>query len=41
MDKDAELGNSVVEEAPTTPYQLVLQDNEYENERRPGSETKM
>lgn len=39
--KDAELGNSVVEEADKKPYQLICQENEYENERRPESETKM
>lgn len=39
--KDAELGDSVVEEAGKKPYQLICQENEYENERRPESETKM
>lgn len=39
--KDAELGNSVVEEADKKPYRLICQENEYENERRPESETKM
>lgn len=39
--KDAELGDSVVEEADKKPYQLICQENEYENERRPESETKM
>uniref|UniRef100_A0A3Q3J942 Amino acid transporter n=1 Tax=Monopterus albus TaxID=43700 RepID=A0A3Q3J942_MONAL len=41
LNKDAELGNSVVEEADMKPYQLVLQENEYENERPANSETKM
>lgn len=41
LNKDAELGNSVVEEADKKPYQLVLQENEYENERPANSETKM
>lgn len=39
--KDAELGNSVLEEADKKPYQLICQENEYETERRPDSETKM
>lgn len=39
--KDAELGDSVVEEADKKPYQLICQENEYENERRPDTETKM
>lgn len=41
QNKDAELGNSVVEEADKKPYQLICQENEYENERHPDSETKM
>ncbi|XP_076158730.1 solute carrier family 1 member 3b [Alosa pseudoharengus] len=40
--KDAEVGNSVVEENEMKkPYQLITQENEYENERPPDSETKM
>lgn len=40
--KDAEMGNSVVEENEMKkPYQLISQENEYENERPPDSETKM
>uniref|UniRef100_A0A671VCD8 Amino acid transporter n=1 Tax=Sparus aurata TaxID=8175 RepID=A0A671VCD8_SPAAU len=39
--KDPEFGNSVVEEADKKPYQLICQENEYENERRPDNETKM
>uniref|UniRef100_A0A8C4HAX8 Amino acid transporter n=1 Tax=Dicentrarchus labrax TaxID=13489 RepID=A0A8C4HAX8_DICLA len=39
--KDPEVGNSVVEEANKKPYQLISQENEYENERPPHSETKM
>ncbi|KAG8011968.1 Excitatory amino acid transporter 1, partial [Nibea albiflora] len=39
--KDPEVGNSVVEEADKKPYQLICQENEYENERPPDSETKM
>ncbi|KAG5261812.1 hypothetical protein AALO_G00288670 [Alosa alosa] len=40
--KDAEMGNSVVEENEMKkPYQLITQENEYENERPPDSETKM
>lgn len=40
-DKDPEVGNSVVEEADKKPYQLICQENEYENERPVDSETKM
>ncbi|KAI9521872.1 Excitatory amino acid transporter 1 [Dissostichus eleginoides] len=39
--KDPEVGNSVVEEADKKPYQLICQENEYENERPADSETKM
>ena len=40
--KDAEMGNSVVEEKEMKkPYQLITQENEYENEKPPDSETKM
>uniref|UniRef100_A0A3Q3G2V6 Amino acid transporter n=1 Tax=Labrus bergylta TaxID=56723 RepID=A0A3Q3G2V6_9LABR len=39
--KDPEAGNSVVEEADKKPYQLICQENEYENERPAASETKM
>uniref|UniRef100_A0A1A8KLH9 Amino acid transporter n=1 Tax=Nothobranchius kuhntae TaxID=321403 RepID=A0A1A8KLH9_NOTKU len=39
--KDTEMGNSVVEEADKKPYQLISQENEYENERPADSETKM
>ncbi|KAF3695730.1 Excitatory amino acid transporter 1 [Channa argus] len=39
--KDPEVGNSVVEEADKKPYQLICQENEYENERPVDSETKM
>ncbi|XP_058492864.1 excitatory amino acid transporter 1-like [Solea solea] len=39
--KDPEVGNSVVEEADKKPYQLIRQENEYENERPSDSETKM
>uniref|UniRef100_A0A1A7X546 Amino acid transporter n=1 Tax=Iconisemion striatum TaxID=60296 RepID=A0A1A7X546_9TELE len=39
--KDPEVGNSVVEEADKKPYQLISQENEYENERPADSETKM
>ncbi|XP_067378289.1 solute carrier family 1 member 3a isoform X1 [Channa argus] len=39
--KDPEVGNSVVEEADKKPYQLICQENEYENERPVDSETKI
>ncbi|XP_075955288.1 solute carrier family 1 member 3a isoform X4 [Anarhichas minor] len=39
--KDPEVGNSVVEEADKTPYQLIRQENEYDTERHADSETKM
>ncbi|XP_070689532.1 solute carrier family 1 member 3a [Pempheris klunzingeri] len=39
--KDPEVANSVVEEADKKSYQLICQENEYENERRVDSETKM
>ncbi|KAG7223444.1 hypothetical protein INR49_015547 [Caranx melampygus] len=41
QNKDPEVGNSVVEEADKKPYQLICQENEYENERPADSETKM
>ncbi|KAL0979829.1 hypothetical protein UPYG_G00190340 [Umbra pygmaea] len=41
QSKDAEMGNSVVEEKDNKPYQLITQENEYESEKRPDSETKM
>lgn len=41
QNKDPEVGNSVVEEADKKPYQLIRQENEYENERPADSETKM
>ncbi|KAM9857811.1 solute carrier family 1 member 3a [Aulostomus maculatus] len=41
QNKDPEVGNSVVEEADKKPYQLIGQENEYENERPADSETKM
>ena len=39
--KDPEAGNSVVEEANKKPYQLINQENEYENEKPANSETNM
>lgn len=39
--KDPEVANSVVEEANKKPYQLICQENEYENEKTVNSETKM
>lgn len=39
--KDPEVGNAVVEEADKKPYQLIGQENEYENEHTVNSETKM
>ncbi|KAM9810617.1 solute carrier family 1 member 3a [Neosynchiropus ocellatus] len=39
--KDPEVGNSVVEESDKKPYQLIKQENEYENERPADTETKM
>ncbi|KAI3372799.1 hypothetical protein L3Q82_023262 [Scortum barcoo] len=41
QNKDPEVGNSVLEEADKKPYQLICQENEYENERPADSETKM
>ncbi|GAA6223211.1 excitatory amino acid transporter 1-like [Lates japonicus] len=41
QNKDPEVGNSVVEEADKKPYQLICQENEYENERPADTETKM
>ncbi|KAM3611278.1 uncharacterized protein V6R79_015930 [Siganus canaliculatus] len=38
---DAEVGNSLGEEADKKPYQLICQENEYENEKRRENETKM
>ncbi|XP_026859313.2 solute carrier family 1 member 3b [Electrophorus electricus] len=39
---DVEMGNSVVEENQVKkPYQMIPQENEYENEKPPDSETKM
>ncbi|XP_029365672.1 excitatory amino acid transporter 1-like [Echeneis naucrates] len=40
-NNDPEVGNSVVEESDKKPYQLIGQENEYENERPADSETKM
>uniref|UniRef100_A0A3Q3BEP8 Amino acid transporter n=1 Tax=Kryptolebias marmoratus TaxID=37003 RepID=A0A3Q3BEP8_KRYMA len=40
--KDPEVGNSVVVEEPDKkPYQLISQENEYENEKPADSDTKM
>lgn len=41
QNKELEVVNSVVEEVDKKPYQLVCQENEYENERPADSETKM
>uniref|UniRef100_UPI003AAB5D97 solute carrier family 1 member 3a isoform X4 n=1 Tax=Centroberyx gerrardi TaxID=166262 RepID=UPI003AAB5D97 len=41
QSKDPEVGNSVVEETDKKPYQLICQENEYENEKPADSETKM
>lgn len=41
QNKDPEVGNSVLEEADKKPYKLISQENDYENERPPDSETKM
>lgn len=41
QSKDAEMGNSVVEEKDKKSYQLIAHENEYENEKPPDSETKM
>uniref|UniRef100_A0A8C7GWA8 Amino acid transporter n=1 Tax=Oncorhynchus kisutch TaxID=8019 RepID=A0A8C7GWA8_ONCKI len=38
--KDVEMGNAVLEERKK-PYQLISQENDYENAKRPGTETKM
>uniref|UniRef100_A0A674D419 Amino acid transporter n=1 Tax=Salmo trutta TaxID=8032 RepID=A0A674D419_SALTR len=38
--KDVEMGNAVLEERKK-PYQLISQENDYENTKRPGTETKM
>lgn len=39
---DVELGSSVLEENEVKkPYQMIPQENEYENEKPPDSETKM
>ncbi|XP_030624249.1 solute carrier family 1 member 3b isoform X4 [Chanos chanos] len=41
-NRDLEMGNSVVEENEMKkPYQLIAQENEYENEKPPVGETKM
>ncbi|XP_062310930.1 solute carrier family 1 member 3a [Osmerus eperlanus] len=39
--KDPEAGNSVVEEANKKPYQLINQENDYENQKPDNSETNM
>ncbi|XP_033829005.1 excitatory amino acid transporter 1-like [Periophthalmus magnuspinnatus] len=39
--KDPEVGNSVMEETEKKPYQLISQENDFENKRIPNSETKM
>ncbi|CAB1319298.1 unnamed protein product, partial [Coregonus sp. 'balchen'] len=41
QSKDAEMGNSVVEEKDKKSYQLIAHENQYENEKPPDSETKM
>ncbi|KAL7846526.1 hypothetical protein SRHO_G00215060 [Serrasalmus rhombeus] len=42
QNSDVEMGNSVVEENEVKkPYQMIPQENEYENEKPPDSETKM
>uniref|UniRef100_A0A8C7NQ18 Amino acid transporter n=1 Tax=Oncorhynchus mykiss TaxID=8022 RepID=A0A8C7NQ18_ONCMY len=41
QSKDAEMGNSVVEEKDKKSYQLIAHENEHENEKPPVSETKM
>ncbi|XP_078141121.1 solute carrier family 1 member 3a isoform X3 [Centroberyx gerrardi] len=41
QSKDPEVGNSVVEETDKKPYQLICQENEYENEKPADSKTKM
>ncbi|XP_062869703.1 solute carrier family 1 member 3b isoform X4 [Trichomycterus rosablanca] len=42
QNSDVEMGNSVVEENEVKkPYQKIPQENEYENEKTPDSETKM
>lgn len=41
LKKDPELCSSVVEEVPKKSYHLVCQENEFENQARPDSETKM
>lgn len=41
QNKDAEMGNSVVEEASKKPYQLISQENDCENEKPANSETNM
>uniref|UniRef100_A0A669F526 Amino acid transporter n=1 Tax=Oreochromis niloticus TaxID=8128 RepID=A0A669F526_ORENI len=41
QNTDPEVGNSVVEEAEKKPYQLINQENEYENEHPVSNETKM
>uniref|UniRef100_A0A3B4BBW2 Amino acid transporter n=1 Tax=Periophthalmus magnuspinnatus TaxID=409849 RepID=A0A3B4BBW2_9GOBI len=39
--KDPEVGNSVMEETEKKPYQLISQENDFENKRIPNSETKI
>lgn len=42
QNADLEMGNSVLEENEVKkPYQKIPQENEYENEKPPDSETKM
>uniref|UniRef100_A0A8C1CXF9 Amino acid transporter n=1 Tax=Cyprinus carpio carpio TaxID=630221 RepID=A0A8C1CXF9_CYPCA len=42
QNSDVELGSSVLEENEVKkPYQIIPQENEYENEKPPDSETKM
>lgn len=42
QNSDLEMGNSVLEENEVKkPYQKIPQENEYENEKPPDSETKM
>uniref|UniRef100_A0AAX7SMU5 Amino acid transporter n=1 Tax=Astatotilapia calliptera TaxID=8154 RepID=A0AAX7SMU5_ASTCA len=41
QNTDPEVGNSVVEESEKKPYQLINQENEYENEHPVSNETKM
>ncbi|XP_051972577.1 excitatory amino acid transporter 1-like [Xyrauchen texanus] len=42
QSREVELGSSVLEENEVKkPYQMISQENEYENEKQPQSETKM